>query len=51
MANTKQIKAASVLNNAFAVDFTGGDGQPLVSNSHPLGGGGTASNRPTLCRP
>ena len=47
MANTKQIKAASVLNNAFAAGVTGGDGQPLVSNAHPLGGGGTASNRPT----
>ena len=47
MANTKQIKAASVLNNAFSSSFTGGDGQALVSNAHPLGGGGTASNRPT----
>ena len=47
MANTKQIKAASVLNNAFSGSFTGGDGVALVSNSHPLGGGGTASNRPT----
>jgi hypothetical protein len=47
MANTKQIKAASVLNNAFDSNFTGGDGQPLVSNAHPLGGGGTASNRPS----
>ena len=47
MANTKQIKAASVLNNAFSSSFTGGDGVALVSNSHPLGGGGTASNRPT----
>jgi len=47
MANTKQIKAASVLNNAFSGSFTGGDGVALVSDSHPLGGGGTASNRPT----
>jgi len=47
MANTKQIKAAAVLNNAFSSSFTGGDGVALVSNSHPLGGGGTASNRPT----
>ena len=47
MANTKQIKAASVLNNAFSSSFTGGDGVALVSDSHPLGGGGTASNRPT----
>jgi hypothetical protein len=47
MANTKQIKAASVLNNAFSSSYTGGDGVALVSNAHPLGGGGTASNRPT----
>ena len=47
MANTKQIKAAAVLNNAFAAGVTGGDGQPLVSNAHPLGGGGTSSNRPS----
>ena len=47
MANTKQIKAAAVLNNAFSSSFTGGDGVALVSNAHPLGGGGTASNRPT----
>ena len=47
MANTKQIKAAAILNNAFSSSYTGGDGVALVSNSHPLGGGGTASNRPT----
>jgi hypothetical protein len=47
MANTKQIKAASVLNNAFSSSYTGGDGVALVSIAHPLGGGGTASNRPT----
>ena len=47
MANTKQIKAAAILNNAFSSSYTGGDGVALVSNSHPLGGGGTSSNRPT----
>ena len=47
MANTKQIKAAAILNNAFSSSFTGGDGVALVSDSHPLGGGGTSSNRPT----
>ena len=45
MANTKQIKAASILNNAFSTSFKGGDGQPLVSTSHPLSGGGVAANR------
>ena len=43
MANTKQIKAASVLNNAFST--TGGDGVSLINTSHPLGGGGTLANR------
>jgi len=45
MANTKQIKAASILNNAFSSSFPGGDGQPLISSSHPLSGGGTGANR------
>ena len=47
MANTKQIKAASILNNAFSSDFNGGDGKPLIATDHPLGGGGTLSNRPS----
>ena len=47
MAHTKQVKAASVLNNAFSSSYTGGDGVALVSNAHPLVGGGTFSNRPS----
>jgi hypothetical protein len=47
MANTKQIKAAAVLNNAFDTSITGGDGKALVATDHPLGGGGTASNIPS----
>ena len=39
MANTKQIKAASVLNNAFSSSFLGGDGKSLIATDHPLGGG------------
>jgi len=35
MANTKQVKAASVLNNAFNTNFLGGDGVELCSTSHP----------------
>jgi hypothetical protein len=35
MANTKQVKAANVLNNAFSTDFTGGDGKPLLATDHP----------------
>ena len=48
MAHTKQVKAAAVLNNAFSSSFTGGDGVALVSTAHPLAGGGTLSNRPTV---
>jgi len=47
MAHTKQVKAANVLNNAFNSSFAGGDGVELVSNAHPLAGGGTFSNRPS----
>jgi len=48
MANTKQVKAASVLNNAQkSSGFNGGDGVPLISASHPLANGGTFSNRLT----
>ena len=36
MAQTKQIKAASVLNNAFTAGASaGGDGVALLSNAHP----------------
>ena len=44
MAYTKQVKAASVLNNAFSGSYTGGDGVALCSASHPLVSGGTNSN-------
>ena len=36
MANTKQVKAANVLNNAFDSSFTGGDGVELCSAVHPI---------------
>ena len=35
MANTKQVKAAAVLNNAFDSNFAGGDGVELCSDAHP----------------
>jgi hypothetical protein len=44
MANTKQVKAANVLNNAFNSSFTGGDGVELCSAVHPLTNGGTFAN-------
>ena len=47
MAYTKQVKAASVLNNGFNSTYTGGDGVSLFSTAHPLVSGGTNSNTPT----
>jgi hypothetical protein len=47
MAYTKQVKAASILNNGFNSSYTGGDGVSLFSTAHPLVSGGTNSNRPT----
>jgi hypothetical protein len=46
MAYTKQVKAASVLNNGFtnSSQYYGGDGVPLFSTAHPLVSGGTNSN-------
>jgi hypothetical protein len=50
MANTKQVKAIDVLNNAFAAAGAagtnpGGDGVSLINTEHPLAQGGTLSNR------
>jgi hypothetical protein len=47
MSYTKQVKAASVLNNGFASNYLGGDGVPLFSAAHPLVNGGVNSNRPS----
>ena len=44
MAYTKQVKAASVLNNGYNAAYTGGDGQSLFSTAHPLVNGGTNAN-------
>ena len=46
MAYTKQVKAAYILNNAFAGGPTYGDGKSLFATDHPLVSGGTNSNRP-----
>ena len=47
MAYTKQVKAASILNNGFDSTYTGGDGVELFSTAHPLVSGGTNQNEPT----
>mgnify|MGYP003648605602 FL=1 len=44
MANTKQVKAANILNNAQVTSATGGDGESLIGNAHPLATGGAFSN-------
>jgi len=44
MSNTKQVKAAAVLNNAQVTTVTGGDGVSLINGNHPLATGGTFSN-------
>ena len=47
MAQTKQTKAANVLNNAFqSSGYNGGDGESLIGNAHPTIAG-NLSNRPT----
>jgi len=43
MQQTKEIKGANIFNTATTTSL-GGDGQALLDGSHPLGGGGTASN-------
>ena len=51
MANTKQVRAANVLNNGFSASFLGGDDRSLFGTNsaaavtnHPLVSGGTNSN-------
>ena len=48
MSYTKQVKAANILNNAFAAGYTYGDGVVLCSTSHPLVSGGVNSNTPAV---
>ncbi len=47
MAHTKQVKGAALLNTGFT-SFTSGDGQYLMDTDHPLAGGGTQRNRPSV---
>jgi len=47
MSYTKQVKAASVLNNGFSSSYVGGDGKALFAADHPLVSGGSNSNRLT----
>jgi len=47
MSHTKQVKGASILNNAFDSNYTGGDGVELCSTAHPLVNGSTLANEPS----
>jgi hypothetical protein len=44
MSNTKQVKAAQILNQAQFTAVTGGDGVSLINSAHPLATGNTFSN-------
>ena len=44
MAQTKQIKAANVLNNGFDSSFPGGDGKELFATDHPTQSAGSLAN-------
>ena len=47
MAHTKQVKAATILNNAFTgLASAGGDGVALCATNHPLTNGNTFANTP-----
>jgi hypothetical protein len=50
MSHTKQVKAASVLNNAFNTSgsYNGGDGVSLCNASHPTALGAAFSNTPAV---
>ena len=44
MSNTKEVKGANILNNAFDSTFTFGDGKELCATDHPTVGGGNFRN-------
>lgn len=41
---TKEVRAASVINNGYDTAFAGGDGSPLFSLTHPLVSGASIAN-------
>ena len=48
MRQTKEVVVANLYNYAFTSGYTGGDGVVLCSTAHPLQGGGTLANKPTV---
>ena len=47
MNQTKQVKAANILNNGFSTTYPGGDGKPLLTTDHPTITGGDVKNEPS----
>jgi hypothetical protein len=47
MSNTKEVKGANILNNAFDSTYTFGDGKELCATDHPTVGGGNFRNELT----
>ena len=47
MNQTKQVKAANVLNNGFSTTYPGGDAKPLMTTDHPTVSAGDQSNEPS----
>jgi len=47
MNQTKQVKAANILNNGFSTTYPGGDGKPLLTTDHPTITGGDQKNEPS----
>ena len=51
MAATKEIKAATILNNATTAGvYAGGDGVALLSTSHPTQSGNQSNTLANRCR-
>lgn len=50
MAQTKEIIAANVYNNAFSGTFTGGDGVALISTAHPTVAGNLSNTLTTAAQ-
>lgn len=48
MIHQEEIVHTNVLNNGFSSSYTGPDGVAFFSASHPLVGGGTGSNTPSV---
>lgn len=48
MRQTKETVAANIFNRGFSNSYTGADGKELFATDHPVQGGGTQSNEPSV---